>query len=59
MLSLKKSLAEQPALPEEAQAQAQAQLEAHAQLEAQEEAQEECGLWLLPELLLPPARRLP
>ena len=59
MLSLKKSLTEQPALPEEAQAQAQAQEEAHAQLEAQaeaqEEAQEERGLDpRLPGGLLPP-----
>ena len=41
MLSLKNSLTEQPARPEEAHAQAHAQLEAHAQLDAQEEAQEE------------------
>ena len=43
MLSLKKSFTEQPALPDDAQAQAQAQDEAHAQLDAQahEDAQEE------------------
>ena len=52
MLSLKKSLTEQPARPEEAQAQAQ------AQLEAQEDAHEECDLRPLPELR-PPERRLP
>ena len=40
-LSLKNSLTEQPARPEDAHAQAQAQLEAQAQLDAQEEAQEE------------------
>ena len=44
MLSLKNSLTEQPARPEEAQAQAQAQEEAQAQLEAQAEAQEEWDL---------------
>ena len=44
MASLKKSLTEHPARPEEAQAQAQAQEEAQAQEDAQEEAQEE---WLL------------
>ena len=38
-LRLKKSFTEQPARPEEAQAQAQAQEEAHAQEDAQEEAQ--------------------
>ena len=41
MASLKKSLTEHPARPEEAQAQAQAQEEAQAQEDAQEEAQEE------------------
>ena len=41
ILSEKNSLTEQPARPEEAQAQAQAQEEAQAQLEAQEDAQEE------------------
>ena len=46
ILSLKNSLTEQPARPEEAQAQAHAQLEAQAQLDAQEEAQ-------------PPDRRVP
>ena len=46
---MKKSLTEQPARPEEAQAQAQAQLEAQAQEEAQEEAQlEEREEWDLP-----------
>ena len=58
MLSLKKSLTEQPARPEEAQAQAQAQLEAQAQEDAQEDAQEECDLRPLPELR-PPEWRLP
>ena len=41
MLSLKKSFTEQPARPEEAQAQAQAQDEAQAHDDAQEDAQEE------------------
>jgi len=41
ILSEKNSLTEQPARPEEAQAQAQAQEEAQAQLDAQAEAQEE------------------
>ena len=41
MLSLKNSLTEQPALPEDAQAQAQAQEDAQAQLEAQEDAHED------------------
>ena len=41
MLSLKKSFTEQPARPEEAQAQAQAQDEAQAQEEAHDDAQEE------------------
>ena len=43
ILSLKKSFTEQPALPEDAQAQAQAQDEAHAHDDAQahEDAQEE------------------
>ena len=44
ILSEKNSLTEQPARPEEAQAQAQAQEEAQAQLEAQAEAQEEWDL---------------
>ncbi len=44
MLSLKNSLTEHPALPEEAQAQAQAHEEAQAQEEAHEDAQEERGL---------------
>ena len=39
IFSLKKSFTEQPARPDEAQAQAQAQDEAHAQEEAQDEAQ--------------------
>ena len=52
--SLKRSLTEQPALPDEAQAQAQAQLEAQAQEEAQEEAQEDLGLELPPDLCAPP-----
>ena len=43
-MSEKNSLTEQPARPEEAQAQAQAQEEAQAQLEAQEDAQEEWDL---------------
>ena len=42
MLSLKKSFTEQPALPEDAQAQAHAQDDAHAHDEAQDDAQEEC-----------------
>ena len=50
MLSLKNSLTEQPARPEDAHAHAQ------AQLEAQEEAQEECDLRLPPELRRPPER---
>lgn len=56
MLSLKNSLTEQPARPEEAQAQAQAQLEAQAQEEAQAEAQahEERGLDPPPEPCRPP-----
>ena len=58
---MKNSLAEQPARPDEAQAQAHAQLDAQAQLEAQEEAQEEApedrGLELLE--LLPPVLRRP
>jgi hypothetical protein len=58
MLSLKNSLTEQPALPEEAQAQAQAQEDAHAQLDAQEEAQEERGLDPEPECR-PPVWRWP
>ena len=41
MLSLKKSFTEQPARPEEAQAQAQAQDEAQAHDDAQEDAQDE------------------
>jgi len=41
IFSWKKSFTEQPARPDEAQAQAQAQEEAQAQDEAQEEAQEE------------------
>ncbi len=41
MLSLKKSFTEQPALPEDAQAQAHAQDDAHAHDEAQDDAQEE------------------
>lgn len=61
MLSLKKSLTEQPARPEDAHAHAHAQLEAHAQLDAQEEAhedaQEERGLELLEDP--PPERRDP
>ena len=44
MASLKNSLTEQPARPDEAQAHAQAQLDAQAQLEAQEDAQEDRGL---------------
>ena len=42
-LSLKKSFTEQPARPEDAQAQAQAQEDAHAQCDAQaqDDAQEE------------------
>ena len=49
MLFLKRSLTEQPARPEEAQAQAQAQEEAQAQDDAQDDAHEErcedpCGL---------------
>lgn len=62
MRSIKNSLTEHPARPEEAQAQAQAQLDAQAQLEAQAEAQEDAQEeWeCLPELLLcPPERRLP
>ena len=47
MLSMKNSLTEQPARPEEAHAQAQAQED--AQEEAQEDAQEERGLDPLPE----------
>ena len=50
MLSMKNSLTEQPARPEEAHAQAQAQEEAQAQEDAHEEAHEERGL----ELRLPP-----
>ena len=50
MLSLKKSLTEHPALPEDAQAHAHAQEEAQAQEDAHEEAHEERGL----ELRLPP-----
>ena len=53
---MKNSLAEQPARPDEAQAQAHAQLDAQAQLEAQEEAQEDRGLELLE---LPPGLRRP
>ena len=41
MLSLKNSLTEHPARPEEAQAQAQAQDEAQAHDDAQEDAQDE------------------
>ena len=41
MLSMKNSLTEQPARPEEAHAHAQAQEEAQAQEDAQEEAQED------------------
>lgn len=67
MLSLKNSLTEQPARPEEAHAQAQAQEDAQAQEEAQEEAQEdaqeEWDVWLLelwedPELRCPEEREL-
>ena len=63
MLSLKNSLTEHPARPEEAHAQAHAQEEAHAQEDAQEDAQEEWDVWLLelwedPELRLPEEREL-
>ena len=51
ILSLKNSLTEHPALPDDAHAQAQAQLDAHAQLDAQDDAQEELLLELLLELL--------
>ena len=58
MSSRKRSFAEQPARPEDAQAQAQAQEDAHedaqAQEEAHDEAQEECELLREPELPDPP-----
>ena len=55
MLCLKKSFTEQPARPEEAQAQAQAQDEAQAQEEAHDDAQEEAQ----EEWCEPPERELP
>ena len=61
MLSLKKSLTEQPARPEDAHAHAHAQLEAQAQLcaqeDAHEDAQEERGLEPPPERREPPDER--